>query len=98
MEPTKLKNITDNVHENCGEAVKRIQADMDSEVYKFFFHHILAGNHGSRQAMINFFFQRVYEECIVRGIRPVWEDVDTNGQRVVDILNQMTFNGQPASA
>jgi hypothetical protein len=48
--------------------------------------------------MINFFFQRVYEECIVRGIRPVWEDVDTNGQRVVDILNQMTFNGQPASA
>jgi hypothetical protein len=97
VQVTKLENITHNVHEICGNKVERIQADMDRDVYKFFFHHVLAGNWGCRQAMINFFFQRLFEACLEQGIKPVWEDVDTNGQRVVDLLNRMNFNGQPVS-
>jgi hypothetical protein len=90
---TKLSSITHNVHENCGDNVKRVQGDIASDVYDYFFFHVLAGNHGSRQAMINFFFQRLYEQCVTEGIRPIWEDVDTNGERVVNILNRMNFDG-----
>jgi hypothetical protein len=92
---TKLNSITHNVHEQCGDKVQRVQADVNRDIYDYFFHHVIAYTHNSRQSIINFFFQRFYEECISRGIQPIWDE--TNGDKLVEILNQINFNGNQQS-
>lgn len=96
--PTKLNSITHNVHEQAVR-VERVQGDIDSFVYDYFFKHVVCFTHGSRQALINFFFQRLYEECIELDIPRVWDE--ENGPKIVEILNRLNFkditpqNAQP---
>jgi hypothetical protein len=99
MTITKLNAIDHNVYEGCkleDGTAKRVQANTATDVYNYFFRHVLIGNHGCVQAMVNFFFQRLFEECITQGIPPVWPDDDPNGKRIVEILNRLNFedNGQ----
>jgi hypothetical protein len=91
---TQLNSVRHNVYEHCGEKVKRVQADIAIDVYDYFFLHIFCYIHGSRQNIINFFFQRLFEECLEQGIPAVWDDGDADGQRVVAILNRLNFKEQ----
>lgn len=86
--PTKLNSITHNVHEQAVR-FERVQGDLDSFVYDYFFKHVICFTHGSRQALINFFFQRLYEECIELDIQRVWDE--DNGPKIVEILNRLNF-------
>lgn len=88
---TQLNNFKHNVHESAGKYVARVQGDIDREIYAYFFHHLVPWGFGARQAIINFFFQRLYEECLERGIPPVWNE--TSEQTLLDILNNINFNG-----
>jgi hypothetical protein len=87
--PTKLNAINHNVHEKCGEAVERVQGDIDRDVYDYFFRHVICYTHGSRQALINFFFQRFFEECQELGLPRVWDE--NNHFVIVEILNRLNF-------
>jgi hypothetical protein len=87
-----LNNIKHNVHDVEGRPVVRVQADIDKEIYDYFFHNVIAYTHGSRQAMITWFFQCFYEECLRRGIQKVWDE--DNGEKLVGILNNMNFVDQ----
>lgn len=86
---TNLNSITHNVHEACGTDVERVQGDIDRHVYDYFFKHVICFTHGSRQALINFFFQRLYEECQDLKIPQVWDE--ENGAKIVEILNRLNF-------
>jgi hypothetical protein len=88
---TRLNAINHNIHEACGTRVDRVQADLDSDIYDYFFHHVLCSIHGSRQALINFFFQKLFDECQEQGIPRVWNDEDLMGQKIVDIVNRLNF-------
>ena len=90
--PTQLNAINQNVHQACGTNIERVQADLDKGVYDFFFRHVICWTHGSRQAIINYFFQRLYEECQELGIPAVWDE--DNGQKMVEILNRLNFKEQ----
>jgi hypothetical protein len=85
---TKLNAITHNVHE-AATKVERVQGDIDSYVYDYFFKHVICWTHGSRQAIINFMFQRLFEECQELGIPRVWDE--ENGPKIVEILNRLNF-------
>lgn len=85
---TKLNSITHNVHEKAVK-VERVQGDLDSFVYDYFFKHVICWTHGSRQALINFFFQRLFEECQELEIPRVWDE--DNGPKIVEILNRLNF-------
>jgi hypothetical protein len=74
----------------CGQEVVRVQADIDKKIYDYFFHHLVAYTHGARQAMITFFFQRLYEECQLRGIPEVWDE--SNHKILKEILNNLNFD------
>jgi len=87
---TDLNGITHNVHEVCGKQVVRVQADIDKNIYDYFFRHVIAYSHGSRQALITFFFQRFYDECKKQGIAMVWDE--DNGTKLTEILNRLNFN------
>src|SRR6266576_4952068 len=87
---TELTGITHNVHEVCGKQVVRVQADIDKEIYDYFFRHVIAYSYGSRQALITFFFQRLYEECQKQGVAKVWDE--ENGAKLTEILNRLNFN------
>lgn len=90
---TRLNAITHNVHEACGTNVERVQGDIDRDIFEYFFHHVICFNHGSRQALINFFFQRLFEECYDElKIPRVWDE--DNGQKLVEILNRLNFKEQ----
>lgn len=88
----QLLSLKHNVHEVCGRAVVRVQADIDKEIFDYFFHHVLGYSHGSRQALITFFFQSLYEEFQRQGIQKVWnEENETNG-KLLEIINRLNFN------
>lgn len=89
---TKLNSITHNVHEKAVK-VERVQGDIDSFVSDYFFKHVICFTHGSRQAIINFCFQRLFEECQELGIPRVWDE--DNGPKIVEILNRLNFKEQP---
>lgn len=72
--------------------MERIQADLDKDIYDYFFKHVIAWTHGSRQAIINFTFQRLFEECQELGIPRVWDE--NNGAILVEILNRLNFKEQ----
>lgn len=90
MAKTELQNLKHNVHEVAGKEVIRVQADIDKKVFDYFFMHVIAYTHGARQAIITFFFQRLYEECKDQGIPEVWDE--ENSQKVLEILNRLNFN------
>lgn len=85
-----LSNLKHNVHKICGQDVVRVQADIDRKVYDYFFLHTIAYTHGSRQAIIAFFFQKFYDACRAVGIPPVWDE--TSAPRVLELLNKLNFN------
>jgi len=87
---TEINGIKHNVHEHCGKEVIRVQADIDRNIYDFFFRHVIPYSHGSRQAIITFFFQRFYEQCVKEGIEPRWDE--EYDKKVIDILNRLNFN------
>lgn len=84
-----MSRITHNVHEVCGKEVIRVQAEIDRNIYDYFFRHVLAYSHGSRQAMITFFFQRLYEECLAEKIPCRWDEEFAD--KVVNMLNRLNF-------
>ena len=88
-----LKNLRHNIHNDCGQEVVRVQADIDREIYDYFFHHVIAYTHGARQAVISFFFQRFYEACRQAGMPAVWDEDNTT--KILAILNRLNFNEQP---
>jgi len=90
---TVLDSIRKNVHEICGTNIERIQADISHEVYDYLFRHVIAYTHGSRQALVCFFFQRLYEECQELGISKVWDE--DNEQKVLAIVNRLNFKEHP---
>lgn len=87
---TEIHHIKENVHEACGKETMKVQADIDKNIYNYFFMHVIAYSHGSRQAMVTFFFQRLFEQCIEEGIPPVWDE--KNGEKLLEILNRLNFN------
>lgn len=89
--PTQLHSFKHNVHEYCGTNVARVQADLDLKVFQYFFFHVIAHEHGSRQNLINFFFQRLYEECQNQNLPAVWDE--DSGAKLLTILNNLNFNG-----
>ena len=92
MEKTNLPNFKHNVHKVCGRNVVRVQADIDKEIYDYFFLHVIAYCHGARQSLITFFFQRLYEACQQEGIKAVWDE--SNDEKLLAILNNLNFNEQ----
>ena len=90
--PTQLLNFKHNVHESCGERVTRVQGDIDRKIFDYFFLHVIAHEHGSRQCIVNFFFQRLYEECQNQKIPAVWDE--ENGTKLLSILNNLNFDGK----
>ncbi len=86
---SNLENLKHNVHKKCGKDVVRIQADIDKEIYDYIFHHVIAYTYGSRQCIIAFFFQRLYEHCLKIGIPKVWDD-DTS-KKFLETLNNLNF-------
>jgi hypothetical protein len=70
----------------------RVQADIDKEIYDYLFNHVIAFSHGSRQAMITWFFQKFYEECQRQGLAKVWDE--DNGDKLTKILNNLNFVDQ----
>lgn len=93
MPKTELLSLKHNVHEHCGKNVERINADIDREVFDYLFMHVIAYTHGSKQALVTFFFQRLYEACQDEGIPKVWDE--ESAPRLLAILNRMNFNTQP---
>jgi hypothetical protein len=81
------------VHKVCGKDVVRVQADIDKEIYDYFFHHVIAYSYGTRQAVIAFFFQRLYEACKEADIPKVWDP--ENSTKFLEILNNLNFDGIP---
>lgn len=86
--PTKIENLKHNVHGSAAY-VMRVQADIDRTVYDYLFNHIAAYNHGARQNLTTFFFQRLYEECQRLGIPRVWDE--TSEAKLVEVLNRLNF-------
>lgn len=84
-----LENLKHNVHRKCGKDVVKVQADIDKEIYDYIFHHVIAYTYGSRQCIIAFFFQRLYEHCLKIGIPKVWDD-DTS-KKFLEELNKLNF-------
>lgn len=68
----------------------RVMADLDANVWNYFFKGVFPGTKGPRQAMICTFFLKFYEACQKEGIVPLW-DVD-NEEKVGAILRQLNFN------
>jgi hypothetical protein len=93
FEKTTLQNLKQNVHEHCGVNVNRVQGDIDRNVWNYFFLHVIAYTHGSRQVIINFFFQRLYEQCLIEGIPPVWDE--GSADKLLEILNRLNFDERP---
>jgi hypothetical protein len=71
----------------------RVWANLDPSVHQYFFRKVLAGCTGSKQAIINIFFQKFHEACLAGGITPEWSL--ENEFAVRDILKNLNFNGQP---
>lgn len=90
MPKTEIQHFKHNVHEVCGKRIVKVQADIDKNIYDYFFMHVIAYSYGARQAIITFFFQRLYEECMDQKIPAVWDE--ENGQKVLAILNRLNFN------
>lgn len=67
----------------------RVQANLDEDVYNYFFRHVFAGDRGVKQAVINQTFKALYEECQRAGIPAEWSP--ENQQHVADILNRINF-------
>jgi hypothetical protein len=92
MPKTEIQSLKHNVHEQCGTAVVRVQGDIDRKIYSYFFTHVVAHTHGARQCIINFFFQRFYEECKELGIPEVWDE--TNEHIIIEVLNRLNFKNR----
>lgn len=74
----------------------RVWANMDPKIYDYFFHHVLTGDRGAKQALINIFFEKLYEHCMfVENIPPHW-DVD-NEARVAAVVSRLNFREQQPS-
>lgn len=70
--------------------VTRVQADIDKVIFDYLFTNVVPHVYGSRQAIIHFFFKRLYKACLDAGIPPHWDD---EGERkFVDLLKQLNFN------
>jgi hypothetical protein len=68
----------------------RVMADLDAQVWDYFFKGVFPGTKGPRQALICTFFQRFYEACQKENIVPIW-DVD-NESKVAGVLARLNFN------
>src|SRR5437667_12832734 len=94
--PLKLSNI------HQGKVCERVQADIDQEIFKYFFGlrvkdkmtpGVFTGDRGPRIAMITFFFQKLYEECVASGLKPEWDP--ENEPKVAEILGRLNFKPVP---
>lgn len=68
----------------------RVMADLDKDVWDYFFKGVFPGTKGPRQAMICTFFLKFYEACQKENIVPIW-DVD-NESKVAAVLQRLNFN------
>jgi hypothetical protein len=89
MPKIELQHFKHNVHSVCGKEVVRVQADLDKKVYDYLFRHVIPYEHGARQAIINYMFQCLYEECQEQGIPAVWDE--TSGERLRNVINNLNF-------
>jgi hypothetical protein len=79
-----------NPHDTTGKLASRVQGDLDPKVFDYFFKQVIPWSYGARQALICFFFQRLYEECQRLEIPPHWDE-EFGPKTIVDILNRMNF-------
>lgn len=61
----------------------------------YFFKHVLAGLHGGKQNILANLLEKFYQECLRRGIAPVYDE--ENPSALARILADLNFNVQPIS-
>lgn len=82
--PTRLVNPWQG-SQDC-----RVQANLDGEVFRYFFRGVFAGDRGPRATLICLFFQALYEECRNAGIPDTWDE--DSERRVAEIMSRLNFN------
>lgn len=75
------------------ESRNEISGRIDSKVFNYFFRQVIPGERGPRQALICFFFQRLFEACVKEGIEPVWDE--ENEAKVNAVLQRLNFTPMP---
>lgn len=79
-----------NVHRDDSDP-QRVQADIAKPVWTYFFRGIFRGDPGVRTALIAYFFEQLYQECLKHPeLDPnTWDE--SNEQRIAEILYRLNF-------
>jgi hypothetical protein len=70
----------------------KLWINLRPDIFEYFFRKVFAGDWGIKQKLVNAMFEKLYDECIRRGISPEWDP--ENGAAVDAVLNDMHFNEQ----
>lgn len=96
IQKPQLPNFKHNVYKESGKDTIKVAGRIDRKVYDYFFLHLIPYEHGSVQAIINFFFECLYVECQNQRIPPVWDE--DSGPKLNEILNRLNFNDNRQTA
>lgn len=88
-EPNERLTLTSPFPHIDDKPVEWVHSKLPSEIFNYFFRHVLVGKDGKRQILIQTFFKKLYDECVAAGIEPVW-DIN-NEHRVAEILSRLNF-------
>ena len=91
MQTTPYQQITNPHKDDINGNETLIQARLGRKVYTYFFRHVLVGSRGQRQALINSFFQALYDECQREKIPARFDEL--NEHRIATILSRINFRG-----
>lgn len=81
--------LIQNPHQFCPK-LHRVQGDIDFNIFKYFFLHILAGNHGVRQSLICIYFNELYKACLAAEIPERYDEL-IGHQRIAEVVSRLNF-------
>lgn len=73
-------------------SLSKVAGTIDASHHDYFVRHVLAGEHGSVQAILSHFWSKFYDYCTtVAKIPPVWNIDNKNPERLAEILSRLNF-------
>lgn len=88
--PIRLTNVFAEAIRNDPRDPRNVYINLPSHVFEYFFCHVLAGSHGSQQAIGSVFFKKLYDYLTNDLKLPKCYDPD-NSELIARVLERISF-------
>jgi len=73
------------------DATTRININLDSAAFDYFFRGVFAGERGAAAALTNILYGKLHAACLERGISPSWDPDSANVEQLRVLLDELNF-------